>query len=249
MSTAPATAIIPARHGSTRFPGKVLADRTGKPMIQHVYQRAASARLIERVIVATDDRRVLDAVQSFGGEAVMTRAEHLNGSCRSAEVAAELTCDIIVNVQGDEPEIEPAVLDEAIESLIRREDCVVATIASPFRDDENPDDPDIVKVVLDQQQRAMYFSRSRIPFPRARDKGTVPLKHIGVYVYRRPFLLQYVLLPATPLEMTEQLEQLRILEHGYNIAVAMVEAHFHGIDTPQQYDAFVRRYEARASSP
>ncbi len=243
----PATAIIPARLGSTRFPGKVLADRTGKPLIQHVYEQTIRASLIDRVIVATDDERVRDAVQSFGGEAAMTRTDHPNGSSRAAEVAATLQCDIVVNVQGDEPEIEPDVLDAAIEGLVRQDDCVVATIASLFGDDEDPDNPNIVKVVVDQQQRALYFSRSLVPFPRVASTGT-PLKHIGVYVYRRPFLIQYVMLPPTPLELAESLEQLRVLEHGYKMAVVTTEAHHHGIDTPKQYDAFVQRFAARSNS-
>ena len=165
-----------------------------------------------------------------------------------AEVAASLTCETVVNVQGDEPEIDPNVLDCAIEALAHQSDCVVATVASPFTADEDATNPDIVKVVLDQQQRALYFSRSAIPFVRCTTGAPPQMKHIGVYVFRRPFLIQYVMLPATPLETAECLEQLRILEHGHRIAVVVAESHFHGIDTPQQYEAFVQRYRQNTRS-
>lgn len=243
--SATAIAIIPARYSSTRFPGKMLASDTGKPLIQHVYEQTIRAKHISRVVVATDDERIFSAVRGFGGEAQMTRADHPNGSCRSAEVAANLSCEFIVNVQGDEPEIDPALLDRAIESLAHHKDCVVATIGSPFRGDEDASDSNIVKVVTDREQRALYFSRSQIPYPRVKDSGVTPLKHIGVYVYRREFLLEYVTLPPTPLEIAESLEQLRVLEHGYRMAVVIAEAHHHGIDTPAQYEAFVKRWKSR----
>jgi len=239
-----ATAIIPARYGSTRFPGKALADRTGKPLIQHVYERATQAQSIQRVIVATDDQRIAEAVTRFGGEVAMTRADHPNGSSRVAEVAQHVDSEYIVNVQGDEPEIDPHLLDRTIETLQQHDDCVAGTIASPFASDENPDDPNIVKVVIDPSGRALYFSRSRIPHRRGESVHPL-LKHIGVYIFRSTFLQQYVNLPATPLEQTEALEQLRILEHGHGVAVLIADAHFHGIDTPQQYDAFVARHMQR----
>jgi 3-deoxy-manno-octulosonate cytidylyltransferase (CMP-KDO synthetase) len=235
---------------SSRFPGKVLACRTGKPLIQHVYERASQATLIKRIIVAADDERIVDAVKAFGGEAVMTRRDHPNGTTRIAEAAANLDAPIIVNVQGDEPEIEPALIDRAIQALIDHPDCVISTLASPFAPDENPENPNIVKVVVDQHDRAMYFSRSLIPFVRdANDdrakKSGASLKHVGLYVYRREFLNVYASLSSTPLEQAEKLEQLRVLEHGHRIAVAIGEAHFHGIDTPEQYDAFVQRSKRR----
>jgi 3-deoxy-manno-octulosonate cytidylyltransferase (CMP-KDO synthetase) len=248
-----AIAIIPARYGSTRFPGKMLADATGKPLVQHVYEQAAKAKRIERVIVATDDERIASAVERFGGEAVMTRADHPNGSSRLAEVAANLEAELIVNVQGDEPEIAPSLIDRAVDALIEQPQCVVSTIASPFAPDENPANPNIVKVVCDQRGRALYFSRALIPHERdARERDTArgsgrPLKHVGLYVYRREFLLRYVTLPETPLERTEKLEQLRVLEHGEWIAVAVCESKHHGIDTPEQYEAFVKRHRARVS--
>ena len=242
-----AIAVIPARLDSSRFPGKVLANRTGKPLIQHVYERAKQAKLIERVIVAADDQRIVDAVSHFGGEAVMTRRDHVNGTCRIAEAAADLEAPIIVNVQGDEPDIEPALIDRAVQALIDHPDCMMSTLASPFAAGEDAANPNIVKVVVDQHQRAMYFSRSLIPFVRdAQDgpskRGAPPLKHVGLYVYRREFLKVYTSLASTPLEHAEKLEQLRVLEHGHRIAVALGEAHFHGIDTPEQYEAFVRRH-------
>jgi 3-deoxy-manno-octulosonate cytidylyltransferase (CMP-KDO synthetase) len=240
-------AIIPARYNSVRFPGKMLADRTGKPLIQHVYERAAQAKLVADVVVATDDHRIAQAVQAFGGRAVMTRPDHPNGTSRIAEAAEQSNASIIVNVQGDEPDIDPYLIDQTIQTLIESPDCAVSTVASPFAADEDPANPNIVKVVVDQRGRAMYFSRSLIPYDRdgslhqSTDAKRIPLKHVGLYVYRREFLPVYVSLAATPLEQLEKLEQLRVLEHGYSIAVAIGEAHFHGIDTPEQYEAFVRR--------
>ena len=236
-----AIAIIPARYASQRFPGKVLADRTGKPLIQHVYERVCRADLVERVIVATDDRRVFDAVEAFGGEAMMSRGEHVNGTSRIAEVACDLDASVIVNVQADEPEIEPDLVDTAIRCLDDHPGCPVATLASPFCSDEDPADPNIVKVVVDAAGRALYFSRALIPCDRDGDAGKPALKHLGLYAYRREFLLDFARLAPTPLERIERLEQLRVLEHGHHIAVAIVTAQYHGIDTPEQYDDFVKR--------
>ena len=210
-------------------------------LIQHVYEQVLRAELVERVLVATDDRRIVDVVQTFGGEAVMTRGDHPNGTSRIAEVAADLDTPVIVNVQADEPEIEPALIDTAIRCLGSHADCPVATLASPFAQDEDPADPNIVKVVVDAAGRAMYFSRALIPHDRDGDAGEPPLKHLGMYVYRRDFLLEFSRLEPTPLERIERLEQLRVLEHGHHIAVAIVTAQYHGIDTPDQYDEFVAR--------
>lgn len=237
-----ATVIIPARFESTRFPGKVLADRTGKPLIQHVYERASQAKLVSDVIVATDDERIIDAVEKFGGKAVLTRSDHPNGTSRIAEIAVDIAADLIVNVQGDEPEIQPEHIDLAISTLNDHESSVMATIASPFADDEDPADPNIVKVVVGGDGSALYFSRSLIPYDRDGNSKLKPLKHVGLYVYRKDFLPKYVSLPMTDLEQTEKLEQLRVLEHGYKIAVAIANVKYHGIDTPQQYNDFVNRY-------
>lgn len=236
-----ALAVIPARYDSTRFPGKPLADQTGKPLIQHVVERVHLAKRISRVLVATDDERIAQAVRTFGGEAVMT-GTHPNGTSRIAEAVSNIgDCpEIVVNVQGDEPEIEPGVIDELVVGLIRDADAPMATLASLFAADEDPGDPNIVKLIVNQQGRAMYFSRSPIPFDRD-GLGHGPLKHPGIYAYRRNFLDTYVSLPTTPLENVEKLEQLRALEHGYPIAVIVTRVEHHGIDTPQQYEAFVRR--------
>jgi 3-deoxy-manno-octulosonate cytidylyltransferase (CMP-KDO synthetase) len=238
-------AVIPARFASSRFPGKMLADRTGKPLIQHVYERAAMAPLVGRVLIATDDERIAAAARGFGADVAMTRCDHPNGTSRIAEAVAGVDADIIVNVQGDEPELEPRLIDAAVENLLVHGDCPVGTLASPFAPGEDPANPNIVKVVLDRTGRALYFSRALIPHDRDGLGEARPLKHVGLYVYRREFLLAYPSLPETPLERAERLEQLRILEHGHPIAVAIAEAHHHGIDTPEQYDAFVARQAAR----
>ena len=244
---AEAIAVIPARYASVRFPGKILADRTGKPLIQHVYEQVSAARSVGRVVVAADDGRIVDAVEGFGGEAVLTRPDHANGTSRIAEGAPALAAPVIVNVQADEPEIEPGLIDLAVRTLQEHPACVVSTLGSPFSADEDPADPNIVKVVVGAAGTALYFSRALIPHDRDGTAQTRPLKHVGMYVYRAEFLETFVGLAPTPLEQAERLEQLRILEHGYDIAVAVAEARFHGIDTPQQYDEFVERSTLRAS--
>ncbi len=243
-----AIAIIPARYGSTRFPGKPLADDTGKPLIRHVVEAVDRAPNIARVVVGTDDQRILDAVEAFGGRAVMTSPDHPNGTCRIAEVIDRLesegvTAPIIVNIQGDEPEIEPAVIDAMVRGLEADEGAQMSTIASAFTADEEPADPNITKVVTDLRDRALYFSRLAIPFDRD-GAGRTVLKHAGIYAYRREFLREYVTLPATPHEQAEKLEQLRALEHGHVIAVVRASIRHHGIDTPEQYRDFVERWRA-----
>lgn len=235
-------AVIPARYQSSRFPGKPLAKETGKLLVQHVVNQVKQAQSIDLALVATDDERIFDAVTAFGGQAVMTAADHPNGTSRIAEVVQGLPedYDIIVNVQGDEPEIEPELIDRLVEGLLADPAAPMATLASEFAADEDPADPNIVKLVLNQKNQAMYFSRSLIPFDRDK-RGHTPLKHPGMYAYRRAFLLQYVQLPVSPLEQLEQLEQLRALENGYPIAVVKAVVRHHGIDTPQQYAAFVKR--------
>ncbi|MBX3356012.1 MAG: 3-deoxy-manno-octulosonate cytidylyltransferase [Phycisphaeraceae bacterium] len=236
--------VIPARYASSRFPGKPLAPILGKPMIQHVHERAAT--VARRVIVATDDERIATAVKAFGGEVVMTRGDHPNGTSRIAEVAATLHEDVIVNVQGDEPGLEPSLIERAVKALRAAGRGVpMATIASPFSHGEDPKSPHLVKVVVDRRGRALYFSRSVIPFARddqprdaADSTHAALLRHVGLYAYRRPFLATFVALEESPLERTEQLEQLRAIEHGYPIAVAVAEAAVHGIDTPEQLTAF-----------
>ncbi len=243
-----AIAVIPARYASTRFPGKPLAKDTGRYLIQHVCDRVGQARSITRTIVATDDNRIAEAVRSFGGQAVLTRADHPCGTDRVAEVAAGLDGDLVVNVQGDEPEIEPGAIDRVVELLTAETDCPVATLACPFSQvaDADPDDPAAVKVVVDRRGRALYFSRSLIPYDRgSKDRpgsSPEPLLHLGIYAYRRGFLLELASMPPTPLELAEGLEQLRVLENGHPIAVGLVDRASPGIDTPQDYAAFVRRF-------
>ena len=248
MSDQRAIAIIPVRYASTRFPGKPLARETGKFLFQHVYEQTSLASSVARVCVATDDQRIMEAAHQIGAKAILTRADHPNGTSRIAEVVASLPvteCDVIVNVQGDEPEIDPSHIDAAVHALGTDDD--VATLASPFSPDESADDPNIVKVVTNLDHRALYFSRSRVPHSDRSE--ALCLKHIGLYVYRRAFLLEYVNWPATPLESAERLEQLRVLEHGRSIAVAVVDdVHSHGIDTPEQYQAFVKRWRTSKAS-
>jgi len=240
-------AIVPARYESSRFPGKPLADETGKPLIQHVVEQVDRAQRIGAVLVATDDARIAEAVHQFGGQAVMTRADHPNGTCRIAEVieqwptlGLEHEPELIINVQGDEPEIEPGVIDALAEAMLLDPDAPMGTLGSPFADDEDPANPNIVKLILNQRGDAMYFSRSLIPHDRDRSGATF-LKHPGLYAYRPDFLRRYTTLTPTPLEQTEKLEQLRVLEHGHRIKVVQCVTHHHGIDTPEQYAAFVKR--------
>jgi 3-deoxy-manno-octulosonate cytidylyltransferase (CMP-KDO synthetase) len=241
-----ALAVIPARYASTRFPAKPLANKTGKFLIQHVVEQVRKSRHVGRIIVATDDHRIFDAVMSFGAEAMMTDAAHPNGTSRIAQVVAAIPSresSIVVNVQGDEPEIEPEVIDQLIEGLRSDPTAPMATLASPFALGEDPANPNIVKLVTTtgDRPRALYFSRALIPFDRDQKNALPPLKHPGLYAYRRDFLLHYVTLPPSPLEQCEQLEQLRALEHGHAIAVIFTVTKHHGIDTPEQYEAFVQR--------
>lgn len=214
-------AILPARHGSTRFPGKPLAPIAGKPMIQHVWERTRGARSVDEVVVATDDLRIAQACEAFGATVEMTREDHPTGTDRLAEVALRYAHDVIVNVQGDEPLIEGFVIDAAVEALLKDDSAAMSTIVhraelAAF------DDPNRVKVVLDAAGFALYFSRAPIPF-RRKDTGVAPLQHVGLYVYRRDFLLEIVELPRSPAEQAEELEQLRALENGYRIRAAEIE--------------------------
>ena len=240
--------VIPARIGSTRLPRKMLLNETGKTLIQHTWESARQSRLAEEVIVATDDPDIRAAVESFGGRVVMTRADHQSGSDRVAEVAKqELEAEILVNVQGDEPEISGQAIDSVIGAIQRDPQSVVGTLATPIRERERLEDPAVVKVVLDADQRALYFSRSPIPYPRRWEDGWLTaepptwLQHIGVYAYRRSFLLEFARLPPSPHERVESLEQLRILHAGHSIAVNVCDHACRGIDCRADYDAFVRR--------
>lgn len=224
--------VIPARYASTRLPGKPLADICGKPMICRVLERASRAQKPEKVIVATDDERIYDAVRAEGGEALLTRADHPTGTDRLAEVAeAYPEVDLIVNVQGDEPLIEPSVIDDLIAPFEMDENLPMATVMVRMEDAAEQLNPNNVKVIVDKLGYALYFSRSLVPYPRAA-AGPV-YKHIGIYAYRRDFLLRYARLEPTPLERAESLEQLRALENGYGIRVLETDCRFVGVDTPE----------------
>lgn len=228
--------IIPARYSSTRLPGKPLADIAGKPMIQHVYERAQRAKRPEAVLVATDNRLVYDAVIAFGGRVMMTSPEHPTGTDRLAEVAqAYPDFDIIVNVQGDEPLIEPQIIDDLAGAFDNDETLSMATLMTAMEENEY-NNPAAVKVITDLNGYALYFSRSLIPFPRVKVDGLQVYKHLGIYAYRRDFLLKYAKLQSTPLERSESLEQLRALEHGYRIKVLKTDFKSIGVDTPEDLE-------------
>jgi 3-deoxy-manno-octulosonate cytidylyltransferase (CMP-KDO synthetase) len=229
--------IIPARYGSTRFPGKPLAVLAGKPMVQWVYERATQAELLSEVIVATDDERIFKAVKKFGGRVVMTRPDHPSGSDRIAEVAAKSDAEIIVNIQGDEPLIEPTAIDLGVKILLDHPAAQVGTLVRPIRNTADLRNPNIVKVALAQDNTALYFSRSPIPFCRGAQTEAEWLqqhayfKHIGLYIFQRSMLLQFVKWPPGGLERVESLEQLRLLEHGVKIHVAVTEYEARSVDT------------------
>ena len=245
-----AVVIIPARYGSTRFAAKILAAETGRPLVQHVVDQVRQCRRVREVVVATDDQRIVAALTPFGTRCVMTDPNHKSGTDRVAEAASQLdgglADDILVNVQGDEPEIEPHIIDDLID-LMEQGSHAMATAATPFPKDADPADPNLVKVVTASDGRAIYFSRSPIPFPR---DGVPPhyLLHLGLYTFRRAALMQFVAQPPTPLEQTEKLEQLRALEIGLPIQVLATARATHGIDTAEQYADFVRRMRAKKAT-
>ncbi len=266
---------IPARYASTRFPGKVLARDTGKFLIQHTWEQARRAKLPQRVVIAADDAKIVEAARTFGAECVLTSTKHNSGTDRIAEAVGQTDAEIVINVQGDEPQIDPDHIDYLARLLQDSPEAPMATLATGFASREQIADPNVVKVVIgiadcglriadsdtrraatdrlpatdyrlpDQVARAIYFSRSVIPYDRERaGVGEVGhyLRHIGIYAYRREFLLTITALPQTPLEKLEKLEQLRAIENGYTILVGKVEHTCEGIDTPEQYAAFVKRY-------
>lgn len=243
-----ATVIIPARFGSTRFPAKILASSTGRPLVQHVVDRVRLCQRVSQILVATDDQRIVDALRPFNTTCVLTSPDHPSGTDRIAEVARNLEDSIVVNVQGDEPEIEPEVVDGLVGRMETSQDDM-ATAATPFLNNVDADNPNLVKVVLSLSGHALYFSRSRIPFVRdAGATGATPpeyLLHLGIYAYRREFLLKYAGWAPTPLELSEKLEQLRALEHGSKLYVMRVSRATHGIDTEEQYKDFVQRNQQR----
>ena len=222
--------VIPARYASTRLPGKPLADIVGKPMIQHVYERSAQATIPQQVVVATDDEKVFQAVQQFGGKVVMTSSEHQTGTDRLAEVASKYAeVDVIINVQGDEPLIDQKVIDELAQEFLNDTALQMASVMS-IMDTEDYQNPNAVKVVTDLNNNALYFSRSLLPYPRVAGKANV-YKHIGIYAYKKDFLLKFAKLEPTPLEQSESLEQLRALENGYKIKMIKTKSKFIGVDS------------------
>jgi 3-deoxy-manno-octulosonate cytidylyltransferase (CMP-KDO synthetase) len=246
--------VIPARYASSRLPGKPLLRSTGKYLVQHVYERACQARRADAVIVATDDSRIVAAVESFGGRCAMTRRNHPSGTDRVAEVAATLDVDVVVNLQGDEPQIDPAAIDLLPDLLEKDREAVVATLAAPIASEETYRDPNCVKLVRDGQGRALYFSRSPIPFVRDGRPDFVGrpvrfLQHLGLYAYRRDFLLQLAAQPPAALEETEKLEQLRVLSLGRPIQVGVVAHAARGVDTFEDYQRFVAAHSARPAQP
>jgi 3-deoxy-manno-octulosonate cytidylyltransferase (CMP-KDO synthetase) len=245
--------IIPARYQSSRLRGKPLLRETGKYLIQHVYERALKARNIDRVIVATDDSRIVAAVESFGGRAAMTSSDHISGTDRVAEVAHGLDAEAIINLQGDEPLIEPSAIEMLPALLERNPEAAMATLAVPLSSVERWQNPNCTKVVCDDRGRALYFSRSPIPYVRdgQPDFAAQPpqfLQHLGVYAYRRAFLLRLAALEPASLEQLEKLEQLRALALGRAIQVGIVAHSSPGVDTYEDYQEFVRIYRNGLSS-
>jgi 3-deoxy-manno-octulosonate cytidylyltransferase (CMP-KDO synthetase) len=235
-------AVIPSRYGSERLPGKPLIDIGGKPMIQHVYERASEAALVDEVLVATDDQRIADVVHAFGGAAVVTPSDIKSGTDRIAFVSRSLRgADIIVNVQGDEPLIPPAMIDEAVQPLLQDRSITTGTLIRKIDKEADLFNPSIPKVVVDDEGTCLYFSRS--PIPHVRDAAMPDwlsrhtyYRHIGLYVFRRDFLLRFATLPQTPLEIAERLEQLRILEHGFQIKAVVTSYDSVSVDTPEDLD-------------
>lgn len=237
--------VIPARYGSSRFEGKVLAKKSGKYLVQHTYERALLAKGISQVLIAADDDRVMAACKSFGAVCVMTSVDHQSGTDRIAEAVRNVMADIIVNLQADEPEIDPANIEKVAALLTDNPDADMATLIAPFEAPEQIANPNIVKCVIDNRGRAMYFSRSPVPFNRqAGGIGQTAgyWRHLGIYAYRKKFLMEFTRLSPSFLETTEKLEQLRALENGYTILTAKVDRVWDGVDTPEQYEAFVKRY-------
>ena len=236
MSSVSVLGVIPARFASRRFNGKLLASLGGKPLIPHVYERCSACPVLARVVVATDDSRIQAAVAAFGGHAVMTSPDHVSGTDRVAEVAAAEDGGIVVNIQGDEPFVNSRILEQVVQPLLDPAAPPMSTLCKRIEDPAVLADRNVVKVVTDRAGRALYFSRSPIPYP-GRAQGSAAWEHIGIYAYRRDFLLSFSRMDPTPLEACEGLEQLRALEHGYRIAVVLTEDHVGvSVDTPEDLE-------------
>jgi 3-deoxy-manno-octulosonate cytidylyltransferase (CMP-KDO synthetase) len=237
--------VIPARFASTRLPGKPLQEIVGKPMIQHVYENASRSKTLEDLLVATDDERIVAAVEGFGGRAVLTSRDHATGTDRVAEVMRGLDAGIVVNIQGDEPFVAPGMIDEVVRPLLDDPSLPMCTSMHEITDAEDLANPNVVKVVVDRSGNALYFSRSLIPYPR-RTEGHRAFEHIGMYAYRRDFLLAYAAMPQTPLEKLESLEQLRVLENGYRLRVVETREDYIPLSVDTQED--LERARALAGS-
>ncbi|MBS1257109.1 MAG: 3-deoxy-manno-octulosonate cytidylyltransferase [Candidatus Scalindua arabica] len=259
-------AIIPARYASTRLPGKLIKNEakeyTGKYLIEHVYENVMNAKNIHEVIVSTDDERISEVVKQFGGCVKMTSTKHKSGTDRIAEVASNLDADFVVNIQGDEPDVKGSMIDDLVESMYTEKEAVVCTFANEIRSMEEFTDPNAVKVVIDKDNYAMYFSRATIPY--IRDKNSNPefsisektsdgystgnktsfpfLKHLGIYMYRKDFLLRFSSLAIPEIEEVEKLEQLRVLSNGYKVKVVVTPHTCEGVDTPEDFERFLRKY-------
>jgi 3-deoxy-manno-octulosonate cytidylyltransferase (CMP-KDO synthetase) len=232
--------IIPARYGSKRFSGKVLADILGKPLIQRVYEQSKKVELLDDVLIATDNKKILQVVGKFAGKAIMTSSNCRSGTDRLAEVARGLDADIFVNIQGDEPLISPQVVTKVTQALIKDKTIDIATVARKITSPEELNNPNVVKVVIDNHGFALYFSRAQIPYVRhqleLKNLSSVFYKHIGLYAYRREFLLNFVQMKQSPLEKVEDLEQLRALQNGYKIKVVITEYDSIGVDTKEDLE-------------
>jgi 3-deoxy-manno-octulosonate cytidylyltransferase (CMP-KDO synthetase) len=243
-------AVIPARYASSRFPGKPLATIAGRPMIQHVVERVKRAQNVSRVVVATDEKSIKDAVEAFGGEAVLTRHDHATGTDRVAEVALHETAEIYVNVQGDEPLIDPGTIDSVVSAMLEDETMQIGTPCTAIDQPNDIMDPNIVKVVRDFESNALYFSRAPIPWVRERSAaGDVRhWKHLGLYAFRREVLVEYPTLPPGELERIEQLEQLRWLENGFVIGVVETDYDAVSVDVPSDIERVEHLIAARSES-
>ena len=233
--------VIPVRYHSSRFEGKALADIHGKPMIERVYRQAVKSLFVNKTIVATDDERIFQVVMKFGGEVVMTSADNKTGTDRIAESVINIETDLVVNIQGDEPLLSPEVIDSVIQPLLDDSKLQMATAASEIKNEQELDNPDIVKVTMDHQGYALYFSRSRIPYQAKNQEIHSPsYKHLGLYSYRKDFLIRFTGLPQSSLEKAERLEQLRVLENGYKIKIIKVKYDGVGVDTKEDLEKVIQ---------
>ncbi len=225
--------VIPSRYGAQRFPGKPLALIAGRSLVQRVYEQAAKAQRLDKVIVATEDTRILEAVEAFGGDAMLTSPECAAGTDRVAEVARAVDAELVLNIQGDEPLMRPEMIDQLVEGMQKDAGCVMGTLARKISAPDQLTNPNVVKVVVAGNGNALYFSRSQIPFVRDAGDTATFLKHLGIYAYRREFLMKFVALPVSPLEKAEKLEQLRALDNGFSIRVWITPHDSIGVDRPE----------------